>query len=85
MPGAVHSSASIGVDSAEDRSWFAAIRRAWRRERPITTHEAAQALGYAAAEKRRRADLTVQERKDALHARLIAERDAGLVCGRPRA
>jgi hypothetical protein len=35
MPGAVHSSASVGVDSAEDRSWFAAIKRAWRRERPL--------------------------------------------------
>jgi hypothetical protein len=85
MPGAVHSSASVGVDSAEDRSWFAAIKRAWRRERPITTHEAAQALGQAAAEKRRRQELTTQERKDALNAQLRAECDAGLVCGRPRA
>lgn len=42
-----------------------------------TTHEAGQALARAAAEKRKRIALTEQERRDGLHARLMAERAAG--------
>ncbi len=42
---------------------------------------AASTLARKGAEKRRQ---TLQERQKSLHARLAAERDAGLVCGKPR-
>ncbi|MBI1682355.1 hypothetical protein [Caulobacter hibisci] len=51
--------------------------------RPVmTAHEAGQVMARKAAEARQRADLTQAERRDALHARLRAERAAGLVGGK---
>lgn len=43
-----------------------------------TPHEAGQALSRAAAEKRERDRLTMEERKAALHAQLMAERETPL-------
>lgn len=69
---------AASLAGAASLSWFALIARAIRGERTlITTHDAAQALGRAAAEKRRRAELTQRELYDATHARLRLERAAG--------
>lgn len=48
----------------------------------ITAHEAGQAMARRAAEARQRAELTLAERRADLHAKLRAERDAGLVGGK---
>lgn len=59
-------------------AWLSGFGRAIRGERTlITTHDAAQTLGRAAAEKHRRAELTQRERYDDFHDRLRQERQAG--------
>lgn len=58
------------------------FRMRWLRG-PVTDHEAGQVLARRAAEARRRAELTIKERKAAINAKLRAELAAGLVCGRP--
>ena len=77
--GAVHShpKASAVVVGVLDGLTLGMFRKAWRRERPITTHEAAQALGRAAAAKRERDDRTYAEKRDDFHARMRAEKAAG--------
>jgi hypothetical protein len=70
--------ASAGHDGATFTAWLKGFGRALRGERAIvSTHEAAQAMSRAAAEKKRRAELTHEERKADLHARMCAERDGG--------
>lgn len=67
---------AAGQHGAAFLDWLAGFGRALRGERTlITTHDAAQALGRAAAEKRRRAELTQSERYANKHAQLRAERD----------
>lgn len=69
--------ASVGLDGAFT-AWLKGFGRALRGERTlVSAHDAAQALGRIAADKRARAELTIQERKDAFHARMRAEREAG--------
>lgn len=80
MMGAVHPKASVGVDGAQDRSWFALIAeelQGFLGRRAPTTHDAARILGQAAARKRKIDNRTLEERKAAFHARLSAERDGG--------
>ncbi|PIB91273.1 hypothetical protein [Caulobacter sp. FWC2] len=89
MSAAVHTTpkAAVGVDGAQQRSWLSAVGEELRLlfgRRTPTPHEAAQVLGRAAAAKRQRDNLTLEERKADKIAQLRAECDAGLVCGRPR-
>lgn len=58
------------------------LRMRWLRG-PVTDHEAGQVLARCGVEAKRRAELTIQERKEVMTARLRAECEAGLVCGRP--
>ncbi|GEM_PF-5233886 len=48
----------------------------------VTVHEAGQVMARRAAEARKRAEMTLAERRNALHAQLRAECDAGLVGGK---
>lgn len=76
-----HQSATVATDGAFT-AWLRGFGRAIRGERSfVTSHEAAKALGRAAAEARARKELTLQERRTALHDRLKAELAAGFVGG----
>lgn len=80
--GAVRSQkASVGPNGADFLAWMKAVGRELLGRRPVTTHEAAQALGRAAAEARARKQLTLAEKREAIHAQLRAARDAGFVGG----
>ena len=77
-----HQSATVASSDGSYLGWLRAFGRAIRGERSfVTPHEAAQALGRAAAEARARKELTLQERRTALHDRLKAELAAGFVGG----
>lgn len=72
-----HPKATVGLDGAGFIAWLSSIRDAWRRERPVTVHEAAQTLGKAAAAKRERYNRTLEEIKRDKTAQLLAESKTG--------
>lgn len=79
---AVHThKASAGQSGADFLAWAKAFGRDLLGRRPVTTHEAAQALSRAAAEARARKNLTIAEKREALHAQLRAAREAGFIGG----